>query len=661
MRLSALLAVASAILGFSKAQEFSACDPLVPEACLFPFPNNFYLRSDPSSITGSRVRLPRESVPADLSGETFDTSEWEMFDGFSPLPGILTYLPDLDDTNLPHHWDMQRSLDPDCPTVLLDTVTRQFLPHWAELDYISGTRKQALFIWPSERLEDNRRYIVALRYMYDSSGRLIKPSSAFSSLRDRIPTDNYDVEGRRDLFENIFDTLDRVGVRRSELQLAWDFSTASRENLNGRMLAARDDAFARIPKGGPKYTINRIEDNYSDNIYRLIEGEYTVPYYLTSMLPGSHLVLDENQRPVYQGETTATFTVLIPRSLVDSGKSGAILSYGHGLLGGQGEVKTGYLQEIANKNGYVLCATDWVGMSGKDTVAIALMLLRNLGEFRMIPDRLVQGVLNHLLLMKMMTGDFAKDPATTFNGIPSIDVTRRYYYGNSQGGIMGANYMAFSTDVERGVLGVSGGPYGLLLARSVDFTPFFIGIKVRFPDPFDRVLVLSLLSMLWDRSEPTGPLNAITKNPFPNTPVKRVIMQYGLADAQVHYLGAYLKIRSLDAKFFVGQARESNETLYGFEYASNSVSQGSIAVGFDFGAPEGTVPRENVPPNKEYDSHEKVRIDARSQAQMIEFFNTGVIRDTCGGQGCYGFKSATKMTKEEEYKFLQPGDYYLGQ
>lgn len=36
-------------------------------------------------------------------------------------------------------------------------------------------------------------------------------------------------------------------------------------------------------------------------------------------------------------------------------------------------------------------------------------------------------------------------------------------------GILGGGYMAFSTDHKRGVLGVPGTPYALLLGRSVDF------------------------------------------------------------------------------------------------------------------------------------------------------------------------------------------------
>ena len=60
-----------------------------------------------------------------------------------------------------------------------------------------------------------------------------------------------------------------IGIARAPLQLAWDFSTASEACLTGRLLYVRDDALKRIGNDG-KYRIVRVENNYSENIYRLI-------------------------------------------------------------------------------------------------------------------------------------------------------------------------------------------------------------------------------------------------------------------------------------------------------------------------------------------------------------------------------------------------------
>jgi hypothetical protein len=51
------------------------------------------------------------------------------------------------------------------------------------------------------------------------------------------------------------------------------------------------------------------------------------------------------------------------------------------------EMQSGYLQEDANKFGYVLVATNWVGLDEADAPGVAAMLGSDLTNFAMIPDR----------------------------------------------------------------------------------------------------------------------------------------------------------------------------------------------------------------------------------------------------------------------------------
>ena len=176
-----------------------------------------------------------------------------------------------------------------------------------------------------------------------------------------------------------------------------------------------------------------------------------VPYYTSTPFPGAHLILDSNGLPVYQGQATAMFTVckscdqspdirpsyLLPvshssclpkgsrplecgqrlhlssedravwsRTLWNTGTHPSLL---YCRLGScemscdlQDEVMDGYLQEQANEHGYLLAACDWWGMAQEDLAAIVPMLSYNISNFRIIPDRLTQGVVNALLLMKML-------------------------------------------------------------------------------------------------------------------------------------------------------------------------------------------------------------------------------------------------------------------
>lgn len=68
----------------------------------------------------------------------------------------------------------------------------------------------------------------------------------------------------------------------------------------------------------------------------------------------------------------------------------------------QSEVETGYLQAQADEYGYILFACNWWGMDNNDVPAIVEMMALNLSNFRIIPDRLHQGMLNALSLMRLM-------------------------------------------------------------------------------------------------------------------------------------------------------------------------------------------------------------------------------------------------------------------
>ena len=51
------------------------------------------------------------------------------------------------------------------------------------------------------------------------------------------------------------------------------------------------------------------------------------------------------------------------------------------------------------------------------------------------------------------------------------------------------------------------------------------------------------MQMLWDRLEPAGYLSHISDEPLPNTPRHRVLIHYGLGDAQVGRACFFLPLR----------------------------------------------------------------------------------------------------------------------
>jgi hypothetical protein len=253
------------------------------------------------------------------------------------------------------------------------------------------------------------------------------------------------------------------------------------------------------------------------------------------------------------------FDVYIPKSCASGEKAPCpIQQYGHGLLGTRGQAGGSYVRAQANEQGFIVLGLDMWGMSSPDVPGIVALLLADIGKFNTVPDRSVQGVLNHHVAVRLLKGSFADDPAMNVNGVRVTDTSTVHWYGISQGGILGAVVVATSPDIDKGHLGVPGAPYPLLLARSIDFDPFFLAIRLRYSDPIDRIMILSLMGALWDRAEPSGFIGHLSKDLLPGiTRPKRVMLDYALGDAQVTYLGAYHMARTIPAKMFEGNGTEA--------------------------------------------------------------------------------------------------------
>src|SRR5690606_24261220 len=182
-----------------------------------------------------------------------DATVFNEADGFSPGLAPMTYLPGATATGLPSWLDIEASLAAESPTVMINAETGERVPHFSEIDAaLAGASANALMVRPVVRLDDNTRYIVAVRNVVNDTGEVIPASPGFAALRDLTATDDPDVEVRRPLYADIFMRLANAGVERESLQIAWDFTTASLENNTGDLLHMRDDALSMYtPDTGP--------------------------------------------------------------------------------------------------------------------------------------------------------------------------------------------------------------------------------------------------------------------------------------------------------------------------------------------------------------------------------------------------------------------------
>src|SRR5207237_2310507 len=292
------------------------------------------------------------------------------------------------------------------------------------------------------RLKDATRYIVAIRHVVDDQGALLETAPEFKNLRDGSSSSEPSINARRDLYKDIFAQLAKAGVAQADLQIAWDFSTASKDNTTKWMIAMRDDALKVVGTDGPAYTIDKVEENPNAHIRRRLDGHMTVPLYLDQGGPKlpHHLNLGTDGLPKQNGTFDYPFIVMIPNSLATGDKPGPILANGHGLLGSPSEGQDGYLAYDADTNGMVTIAVPLVGMAEEDDAAVndtpvTTAISGDVGTFKQLVDRQHQGIVNELLAMRMMMGKFKDDPQVQFNGHSVIDPTIHYYRGDSQGGI----------------------------------------------------------------------------------------------------------------------------------------------------------------------------------------------------------------------------------
>lgn len=656
----------------------SDCDSLVPEYCAIPFPSNVYLQDDPTGLntSGKSVRFGETTLPPRKKDQAHaDPALFYDHDGFSPSQAPMTFLPGASDVGLATPYDIERSLDDDSPTVLIEADTGRHVPHWVDIDQNTqndGTDdkpdQRLVMLRPAERLKDGTRYIVAIRGVQNQDGQLIEPSKVFRALRDdekleadASEADVWTVYARRKLYADIFDKLKSANVEKDDLQIAWDYTTATTENVTGRMIEMRDKALAVVGDDGPSFKLSNVEEltpEQSPDLLRRIEVTMTVPLYLTAASfdydpngPLDRLNLNEQGELVQNGTMDMTVLILVPRSVETAGKHG-LLQNGHGLFGSRNEGRGGYLARAANRNHYIAFAVNYFGFDEDSFPLAGDALAGRFEAFKAFPERQIQGMVNQLLAMRMMMGRVAKDGIkddqnNVLLDSAWIDPSVRAYRGDSQGGIMGATYMAVSTDVTRGLLGEPGMPYNLLLNRSVDYATYALVLNSAFD--FNAVynqLVLGLAQMEWDRSEPGGFATHVQQDLLPNTPAHRVIMHVARGDHQVSNFGAHLMASAIGAKQMKSDDPQQPvfDPIYGVDEVSGPVSDGSVIIEYDFGLAKN--PAGNVANKDGCDPHDRVRDLIPSYDQQDEFYRTGNIVWKCKG-ACNCDDSGNDPNQEE--------------
>ncbi len=198
--------------------------------------------------------------------------------------------------------------------------------------------------------------------------------------------------------------------------------------------------------------------------------------------------------------------------------------------------------------------------------------------------------------------------------------------------------MAVAQDITRGVLGVPGMNYSLLLTRSTDFATYSAFLYPKYTNELTRPLLLSLIQMLWDRSDPNGYAHHITSDPLPNTPAHKVLLHLAFGDHQVSNVATEVEARTLGLYIHqpaIAGGRHSDVNPYfGIPAIPSDPFDGSALIVWDSGAAQP--PITNVAPSVGADPHSDPRNSVNGRNQKSEFLKQtgGAVVDVCSGLPC---------------------------
>lgn len=608
------------------------CQPLAGDGdCLLPYPSDFFLVEDASTASGHRVELSDAAQLRDEDGNIIDFLAEHPADGFSLGNQILALFPEglsgegLVDATV----DPERSLDDDSQTVLIDATTGERILHLAELDpRPREDHLRALIIRPLQRLDPATRYVVALRNLTLVSGARAEAPEGFRRLRDQVAGDDPALQPLARYETDVFAPLEGAGIPRDNLQLAWDFTTRSADDARRDMLSMRRNLLAHLQASPPKVTIVSVEETDVDaEVFRRIEATVTVPLFMDTPEPFARVNHDGDGEVVARGTVEVPFTVLIPAS-VAARPAGSppvrVMQFGHGFFGNRHEI-LGDIDEVGDGWGYIVVAADWWGMMEDDRTVLAESLGTDPKAALGFIDRVHQGMANFITLSEAVRTVLPTLPELEVDG-QNVVGDELYFYGISQGAILGGTFMGLTPHISKAAFSVGGADFSMMMFRAAPFIPFLALIGAHMDNRLDEQKFAMLSQTTFDRIDPLTYADLVLESPLEDGPASRqLLFQMGIGDALVPNLGSHFYARSLRLPLLSPAPR----AVTGFVETEGPLQ--SALVEYDFGVsplPGLTA----TPPSMANEVHGGLRRLDRANDQLDAFFQmNGGVTNACDG------------------------------
>ena len=614
------------------------CNPLAfSDDCLPPFPSDLLTREDPSSPTRRRLALPQNGLVAPMGTRPIEMAPFNRADGWpTSIPAIVNLGVALRAEDLADIRHPERSVDPAAPLALFELATGRRVPFLSEMDANArDAARAALIVRPLEPLRFGARYVLALRSSARSTtGAALPVSRGFAALRDNTPSTDPRVEAARARYEEVFGMLGRNGFPRGELQLALEWTTASRQHVLGPILGMREEVFRRAgTTNGLPFTIERVVDAPNENVARIVFGTFTPPNYLDE---SDSLVFNPDGSAALQPDPPSyPFTMVIPARARTATGPIPVTVFGHGVFGRGEDYLTGgigrdHIQPLAQELGSVVIATDWIGLSGGDLQRLIQQVVPNINRVTLVTDRLLQSLVNNLTLTELAVGALSRDMRVRVASHDLIDPSRVYYYGVSLGGIQGSSLFSISRHIARAVVSVPGGSWSNLLPRSTVYGPIKTFVDARYPDPLLQAQFIALLQGRFDHTDGVNLATLAFREPLMDAPRdRRLILQEAIGDCQVPNFSSRILSRAFGAR----QLTPGIETVFGLD-ATTAPTNAAAALA-QIALPDHlrryTPPDTNLIPTMDNGTHSDAVSTPAAYAQLRALFRDGAITHPCNG------------------------------
>jgi hypothetical protein len=604
-----------------------ACNPLGGQGCMLPWPSMAYAKEDVSSPTGYRLDIPREAMPVNADGIIIEPDSFNRWDGFSALAPMLAMFPTgVSAAGLPTFKDPEASLKPDSPIVLVNVVTGERVPLFAEVDQNTiDVNKRALIIRPLARLTPSSHYAVGIRNTVKAAdgGPLVR-SEGFDALVNGKDYSHPNFKKLKQTAPGMFAALEAAGLPKAEMVLAWDFVTVSDDFLRSDLTAMREQALPAIGANGANLTFTATAQSNTAQTYKRYLGTFKSPNFMTAgETDVSVLRRDASGKPTVMGMRDAKFAAVIPTCVTTRPLPIPTIIFGHGLFGSSEEyLSDDFVIKLANDNCLNIIAGDFIGLTSRQ-FALAPLSVNDLNRGPQIVEKLGQSIIDFIALESVTRGPMANAPEFKFNGQSVIDPARTYYVGGSLGGIMGNVFMAYDPNITKGVLAVPGGNWSMLFERSTAWHLLLGAAQGAYEDP--EVYQLNLAMGLGMGFEPYDPMTTaahVTKDPLFGQPVKNILIWYAIGDCLVTNIATEMIAREMGLQMTAPTVK----TPWGITTTTAPLVNGiTIYDEHRMPLPADT----NEPPTEDNGTHSGVNKNPANLRQVQQFLLQNQVVDEC--------------------------------